>query len=133
MPFTRPTISHSSFTHDSIDALGYDWERIAKPEIYVKAISSPYLTRASNLDRHCELMLYLGLDPEHMTDAVLNDMVSEVDDLCIAHRAFRYMHSKTVKDQQRQLVDPNAIHAALTQRRAAVPEAAVGAPPGGSS
>jgi len=84
--------------------------------IYVKAISSPYLTRASKVERHCELMLYLGLDAERMTDTVLNEMVSEMDDLCIAHGAFRYMHSKTVKDQRRQLVDPNAVHAARVQR-----------------
>ena len=89
--------------------------------IYVKAISSPYLTRASKTDRHCELMLYLGLDPARMTDAVLTDMVSQMDDLCIAHGAFRYMHSKTVKDQRRQLVDPNAVHASRTQRAAAAP------------
>ena len=86
--------------------------------IYVKAITSPYLTRASTAERHCELMLYLGLDAERMTAAVLDDMVSEIDDLCIAHGAFRYMHSKTVKDPRRQRIDPNAVHAARDPRSA---------------
>jgi hypothetical protein len=80
--------------------------------LYVKPIRSPYLKRASNIDRHCELTLYLGLDPERMTGAILDDMVSQIDDVCIAHGAFRYMHSKTVKDQRRQQIDPNAVHAA---------------------
>ena len=28
--------------------------------------------------------------------------MSQVDDLCIEHGAFRYMHSKTVKDPERR-------------------------------
>jgi hypothetical protein len=92
--------------------------------VYVKAIQSPYLQRASGRDRHCELMLYLGLDPARMTDAVLGDLVSQMDDLCITHGAFRYMHSKTVKDQRRQLVDPNAVHAARRGQRASMAKGA---------
>jgi len=34
-----------------------------------------------------------------------------MDDLCIEHGAFRYMHTKTVKDpQRRRLIDPNAAY-----------------------
>jgi hypothetical protein len=86
--------------------------------IYVKAITSPYLTRASGNERHCELMLYLGLDAERMTDDVLQQLVSDMDDLCISKGAFRYMHSKTVKDKRRQLIDANAVHAAKAGKAA---------------
>lgn len=78
--------------------------------IYVKAIHSEYLG-AIDGKRHCELMLFLGLDADHMTPELLEAFVSDVDDLCIAHDAYRYMHSRTVKDARRSLIDPNEIRA----------------------
>lgn len=76
--------------------------------VYVKSITSPYLGGDGD-QRFCELMFYNGIDPEHMTPEVLDEVVSRFDDICIAHGAFRYMHSKTVKDEERRrLIDPNA-------------------------
>jgi FAD binding domain len=81
--------------------------------IYVKSIHSAYL---SGIDgkQHCELMLFLGLDRERMTPVILEEFVSEVDDLCIEHGAFRYMHSRTVKDARRALIDPNEARARVS-------------------
>ncbi len=60
----------------------------------------------------CELILLVGIDPKRMTDVITDDFVSQMDDLCIEHGAFRYMHTKTVKDpERRRLIDPNAAHA----------------------
>ncbi|MBO0747333.1 MAG: FAD-binding oxidoreductase [Acidimicrobiaceae bacterium] len=39
--------SHKGFTHDSIDSLGYDWERIANPEIPPRFPLKVYLPRTT--------------------------------------------------------------------------------------
>ncbi len=79
---------------------------------YVKAIRSEYLARGDQKQSFCELMLYLGVDPKTMTDARLDELVSRIDDLCIEHGAFRYMHTRTVKDpERRKRIDPNAAYA----------------------
>ncbi len=80
--------------------------------VYVKAIRSDYLSQGVPDKRFSELMLYVGVNPPAMTTAVLEEFVSQIDDLCIAHGAFRYMHSRTVKDpERRQRVDPNTHYA----------------------
>jgi hypothetical protein len=80
--------------------------------IYVKAIRSPYLSQHGSVEQFCELMLYAGLNPKAMTSEVLDKVVSEIDDLTISQGAFRYMHSKTVKDpERRRRVDPNTYYA----------------------
>jgi len=56
-------------------------------------------------------MAYVGIDPKGMTDDVLNNLISQMDDTCIEHAAYRYMHSKTVKHLKRsRRVDPNAYY-----------------------
>ncbi|MGH2601845.1 MAG: FAD-binding oxidoreductase [Dehalococcoidia bacterium] len=90
--------------------------------VYVKSIRSPYLAQGGEQDRFCELMFYLGIDPKGMTDAVLDDLVSQFDDICIRHQGFRYMHSKTVKDpERRRLIDPNAAYAQAGQPTVSIP------------
>jgi hypothetical protein len=80
--------------------------------IYVKAIHSQYLSQRGSLEPFCELMLYAGLDPKAMTSGVLDKVVSEIDDLTISQGAFRYMHSRTVKDpERRRRIDPNTYYA----------------------
>ena len=37
--------SHETFSHDSIDSLGYDWERIGNPKIEPKFPFKVYLPR----------------------------------------------------------------------------------------
>lgn len=82
--------------------------------IYVKAIRSAYLSRGDESRRHCELMLYIGVNPDRMTSEVLDRLVDRVDDLTIAHNAFRYMHSRTTTDpMRRQLIDPNFAYEAM--------------------
>jgi hypothetical protein len=82
--------------------------------IYVKAIRSAYLSRGDEDRRHCELMLFVGVSPDRMTNEVLGRLVDQIDDLAIAHDAFRYMHSRTTTDpMRRQLIDPNAAYEAM--------------------
>ncbi len=79
--------------------------------LYVKALKSGYLEGLSPGKRFCEVMMYLGVRPEGMTNEVMERLVSELDDLCIQHGAFRYMHTKTVKDaERRHKIDPNAVY-----------------------
>ena len=137
LPASNEFSSHDSLRRDSIDGLGYDWSRIANPHAqpryplrvyllqtreelgcltfisaYVKSIRSAYLSGCEPEQPFCELMFYLGVDGDRMTDIILEHLVSELDDLCIAHGAFRYMHSRTTKDPDRlRLLDPNAYYA----------------------
>jgi len=84
--------------------------------VYVKSIKSPYLASAEH-ERHCELMFFVGCKPEQLTPEILDQVVSDFDDVVVANDAYRYMHSKTVKDDERRnRIDPNARHA---ERRAA--------------
>lgn len=80
--------------------------------LYVKGIKSEYLS-ADEPNRHfSELTLYVGVNLKHMNEKILADLVSQIDDLCIKHGAYRYMHTKTVKDSERRsLIDPNTIYA----------------------
>ncbi|MBX3023913.1 FAD-binding oxidoreductase [bacterium] len=78
--------------------------------MYVKGIQSPYLERACGQPGRpfSEIVLYLGVEPVAMRGA-LDRLVSDIDDLCIAHGAFRYMHTRTVgpDDPRRAAIDPN--------------------------
>lgn len=77
----------------------------------VKGIRSDYLSNGDPGKLFCELILLVGIDLERMTDEIMDDFVSQMDDLCIEHGAFRYMHTKTVKDpERRRLIDPNAAY-----------------------
>lgn len=81
---------------------------ITSISIYVKAVSSAYLSGGDPPDRYAEVMLYLGLRPERMTPEVLDRLVRRVDEITIAHQAVRYLHSLTSSDPSvRAKVDPN--------------------------
>ncbi len=78
---------------------------------YIKSIRSEYLTNGGPHRYYCELILLPGIRPEGMTPEVLEQFVSRMDDLCIRYGAYRYMHTKTVKDlERRRLIDPNATY-----------------------
>ena len=67
-----------------------------------------------------ELMIIVGTDRTPLQGEVLENFVSEIDDLCISHRAFRYMHTRTDTDPvKRALIDPNAVHCAAQDESAA--------------
>lgn len=79
--------------------------------VYVKALRSPYLSRGVDGRRHCEVMVYFGVNPGKMTEDILDSLVTEVDTAVIEFEAFRYMHSRTVTDPvRRELIDPNAAY-----------------------
>lgn len=88
--------------------------------MYVKGLRSPYLARAAGDPRRefSEIVMYHGVVPERLR-GVLDLFVGELDDLCIAHDAFRYMHTRTVApdDPRRLRIDPNEALAALTPHR----------------
>jgi hypothetical protein len=87
--------------------------------VYVKSIRSDYLARDGQ-DRFCELMFYVGADPEHMTSELLDEIVDQFDDIVIENNAYKYMHTRTVKDPERRAkVDPNARHAERRRAMAA--------------
>jgi hypothetical protein len=77
---------------------------------YVKAINSPYLAKTSGDGRYSELTFYVGVKGENMTTEVLDELVSRLDDICIKHQGYRYMHTRTVTDERRAKIDPNAYY-----------------------
>lgn len=81
--------------------------------LYVKGIQSEYLSGGNPDDiGWVELLFYLGINPDRMSEEVLDQVVSELDDICIETGSFRYMHSRTTKDPDRRaLVDPNIVSA----------------------
>ncbi len=81
---------------------------------YIKAIRSDYLTNGGPHRYYTELILLPGAKPEKLTPELLESLVSRIDDLCIEHGAYRYMHTKTVKDpERRRKIDPNTQYAAV--------------------
>jgi hypothetical protein len=80
--------------------------------LYAKAIRSRYLGRGNPDALFCELLFVPGIKPQNMTQELLESLVSRIDDMCIEHGAFRYMHTKTSKDPERRArIDPNAFYA----------------------
>jgi hypothetical protein len=76
--------------------------------VYVKSITSDYLAQEGENRSFCELMFYQGMSTGGMDPQVLEELVTRLDDICIAHDGFRYMHTKTSKDPERRAkVDPN--------------------------
>jgi hypothetical protein len=75
--------------------------------VYVKSIRSAYLANGSDKDAFSELMFFNGVT-EKLTPEVLDEVATKLDDLAIAHGAFRYMHTKTSRDPERlSKIDPN--------------------------
>jgi hypothetical protein len=119
---THDGLEHG-FTHDSLDSLGHDWARIADPLAAGQSPLKVYLPRTTDLrsaylahgrpdDRYCKLNVTVGIDVEEHSPELLEAVVSAVDDICIQHDSFRYMHTRTVKDpERRRLIDANAAYA----------------------
>lgn len=112
-----PAESYDVLFHQLYDLCRHERERsgaVTFISLYVRAIRSAYLSRGEPDRRHCELMLHLGVEPARMTGRVLDRLVNRIDDLAIAHDAFRSMHSMTTADPiKRQLVDPNTAYSDL--------------------
>ncbi|TYP88978.1 FAD-binding protein [Blastococcus xanthinilyticus] len=88
--------------------------------VYVKSITSEYLATGGRGNQFCELMFYQGMSAGGMDEQVLEELVTELDDICIAHDGFRYMHTKTSKDPaRRDKVDPNVHWTRLAEQRSA--------------
>lgn len=79
--------------------------------VYVKSIRSDYLAR-DGYDRFCELMFYVGIKPENMTDELLQEIVEQFDDIVIRHNGYKYMHTRSSTDPAKLAkIDPNLRHA----------------------
>ena len=80
--------------------------------VYVKSITSTYLAQGGGNKQFCELMFYCGMNARGMNAETLEDLVTRLDDICIRHGGFRYMHSRTSKDPaRREKIDPNMYYA----------------------
>jgi len=77
--------------------------------LYLKGIRSPQLAGpCADDDRWAEVLFYVAIKPENMTDALLDQIVDEFDQTCVDLDAFRYMHSRTSKGpMRRRLLDPH--------------------------
>ncbi len=80
---------------------------------YVKGIRSGYLAAGNPADdRWAETVFYVGIVPDRFPPDVLEQLVTEIDDLCIEVGAYRYMHTRTTRDPARLArIDPNAVYA----------------------
>ncbi len=78
--------------------------------LYVKSIKSPYLAQGDpGNERWVEFLFYVGIDPDIMTDALLDQIAHDLDQNCIDTGSFRYMHTRTGRDPERLAkIDPNA-------------------------
>lgn len=82
--------------------------------LYTKGIQSAWLNGGDGR-YYCELTLFIAFSREGMSPELLERFVSELDELCLAHGAFRYMHTRTVKDaERRRRLDPNTRYVART-------------------
>ena len=80
--------------------------------LYVKGIRSAYLGHGDPDARFCEVLFDVGIDPDKLTDELLDQLVEEFDDICVEHGSWRYMHSRTTRDpEKRRAVDPNTFYA----------------------
>ncbi|HET8684933.1 MAG TPA: FAD-dependent oxidoreductase [Micromonosporaceae bacterium] len=78
---------------------------------YVKNIRSAYLAQGGPDDGFCELTFFCAIGRDGMAPAVLEDLVTRLDDICIYNQGFRYMHSRTSRDPARRAkVDPNELY-----------------------
>lgn len=78
--------------------------------LYVKSIDSPYLAKGDPDNRRwVEFLFYVGVNPDLMTDALLDRIAEDLDQNCIDTGSYRYMHTRTGRDRQRlAAIDPNA-------------------------
>lgn len=78
--------------------------------LYVVGLKSEWLAAGTG-ERYCDLLLYLGVSPDKLPSGLLEELVKEIDEACIEHRAFRYMHSRTSKAAElRNRIDANQRH-----------------------
>jgi len=80
---------------------------------YVKGIRSPYLAAGNpDDDRWAETVFYVGIVPARFPPDLLEQVVTEIDDMCVETGAYRYMHTRTTRDPGRLArIDPNAAYA----------------------
>jgi FAD/FMN-containing dehydrogenase len=77
--------------------------------LYFKPIRSAYLSGDQDGVRHAEITVTATVDPARMTERVLSTVVERIDDVALAHGAFRYLHTRTGSDpHRRRRLDPNA-------------------------
>ena len=69
------------------------------------------------------MLFDVGIQPEKLTDELLDQLVEEFDDICVEHGSWRYMHSRTTRDPEKQrAVDPNTFYA---ERLGSSPDAVI--------
>ena len=74
----------------------------------IRPMRSPYLACEGEDQRFVEILHFIGIRPERMTVERQGDLIRRLDELCVAHGAYRYMHTLTSGDGWlRRQVDPN--------------------------
>jgi hypothetical protein len=84
----------------------------------LRPFRSSYLSHGDPERRWVDLVFEVGMTHKGIRPEVLDELISTIDDLCIEHGAYRYMHSKTVKDPERlKRIDPNQSYAGSSVRQ----------------
>jgi hypothetical protein len=80
---------------------------------YVKGIRSPYLAQGRpGDDRWAETVFYVATVPDRLPTSLLDQVVADIDDVCVETGSYRYMHTRTSRDPERLArIDPNAAYA----------------------
>ncbi len=78
--------------------------------LYVKSIRSAYLSQGDpENERWVEVLFYVGVDPDIMTDTLLDRIAGAIDQACVETGSYRYMHTRTGRDPELLAsIDPNA-------------------------
>jgi len=79
---------------------------------YAIAIRSNYLAQNRPSNEFCALAFLCGTRDDGLSDGQLEELVNGIDDICIEHDSFRYVHTRMSHDAgRRDQVDPNAYYA----------------------
>ena len=77
--------------------------------IDTRSVVSKYLAGKSADRRFVEIILYFQYHQSPALRSIMDELVREVDDLCVELGAFRYMTTRTSRDDERlRRIDPNA-------------------------
>jgi FAD binding domain len=89
----------------------------------IRPMRSSYLAHGGGDDRYVEILHFVGIKPERLTEERQRYLIRRLDELCVSHGAYRYMHTLTSTDEQlRRQVDPNTLWAELAAPEPAASE-----------
>ncbi|HEX8918212.1 MAG TPA: FAD-binding oxidoreductase [Chloroflexota bacterium] len=73
---------------------------------------SEYLGHGDPKKKFVDIVFEVGVNPDRMTDQLLEEVIRKMDDITIKYGAYRYMQTKTSRDPERRAaVNPNTYYA----------------------